>query len=276
MQVKPLITPTPIILDHSFPRSDNELRTVAVALGEIIECIKKEEADLLLTDLLCMPCSDDFIGWQHYSKNMPLLLDVRKAICQWFLKPHSGLVKIDTSAISCDQPHPIPQSCNQCQVLDFWSDELGKVLHLHDLRQRTGYHIGIACESAFSGGELGRYQGQPSGRYFPLVGPEDIQRLEKAYEWNVDCNIHRQHVRIREFEKNYILLGGIEIISSSSGSHDRVQFKNGASWTLDRNYDPILDQYLSQVENITGYPLNVIKHVLINGVMPDKLLKITV
>jgi hypothetical protein len=47
-----LLCPSPVILDQSFPRDDDELNLVAVALGELQLYIEEDKAHLIVTNIL--------------------------------------------------------------------------------------------------------------------------------------------------------------------------------------------------------------------------------
>ncbi len=47
-----LLCPSPVILDQSFPRDEDELNLVAVALGELQLYIEQDQAHLILTSTL--------------------------------------------------------------------------------------------------------------------------------------------------------------------------------------------------------------------------------
>ena len=173
----PLICASPIILDQSFPRNEDELRIVKVALGEIQYFIENDLAHVILTNGL-RDIVESF-DWNQSSK-----YDIYKLLDQWFLQKHKRLVEIDVSNIKDYVAHPIPKGCSGQGLVIFWADELGRMLVLHDRCCPVGrFFIGVGCERAFAGDCLGEYDNPNGERVFPLVGPENINKLAEAYEW---------------------------------------------------------------------------------------------
>ncbi len=265
----PLLCASPVILDQSFPRDNDELTLVAGALGEIEGLLQTDKARLVLTDVL-RDLVEDF-EWQRAGPFL-LLNDIHRLLNQWFLQPHERLVKIDVSHIERYRPHPLPKGRENQGLIEFWSDELGKMLVFHDSYCcSTEYFIGVACESAFSGGTLTEYDNPDSRRAFPLVGPNEVEYLSDAYDWSdIPADIHQRKVTFDNACRNCFLIGAIRIDNPSSGSHYKVRFKGSRPWILDSNYDPVLEDHLKELVEITGYPLNVIKTALIEGRMPMK------
>jgi len=264
----PLICPSPVILDQSFPRSEVELRTVAKAMGEIAERVQDGELDLLVTDALreFIGAFDCGIGQRPYA----LLTEIHGLLDQWILQPHAGIKTLDVSDIVDSVPHPIPASCTADGYVDYWADELGKVLVAHDAEAEPGtFFIGVACESAFSGGPTGAYLG-PRVRALPLVGPLEASRLSDASEWEELADVHNRNVSVRDAAKHFKAIGATEVRAPTSGSHYKVLFPGRRPWPLDPNVDPIPDRFLRQLERITGYPANVIKTALITGDNPRR------
>jgi len=267
----PLICCSPAILDQSFPRNEEELTIVAVALGEIQGCIQGDEVYLIIThDLRELILAFDWNVRSRY----PLLLDIYRLLDQWMLQRHEHLVEINVSEVCEHCPHPVPQGCTLVGLVEIWSDEVGKILFLHDrCCPRREFFIGVACASAFAGKEKGAYDNPDGNRCFPLIGPDDLNQIADAYEWDIPPNIHQKNVSFDDVMKNYNAIGASCVESPSSGSHFLVKFDRGRSWPLDRNFDPLPVDHLRQLIAITGYPLAVIKTALINGKLPEKVLR---
>ena len=78
----PLI-PSPVLLDHSFPRNDAELQTVGIALGELQNRLQKGEFHVLITKTL-----QEFVSsfdWQRVDET-GILRDIYRLLIQWSYK----------------------------------------------------------------------------------------------------------------------------------------------------------------------------------------------
>lgn len=263
----PLICVPPAILDQSFPRTDSELKRAALALGNMVVALDSNEAGLILTPILRDFVQDfDFEDRADY----PLLLDIHRLLAQLLLQPHDGVVQVDLSRVVGHHPHPIPVGCGGDNLTVFWADEMGRLLLVHGRTSPPGlFYIGVACIYAFAGERQGRYDSDQ--RAFPLVGIHDFRtRLTDADEWDVDANVRRTPVTFRLAKRNCGVIGAVGVKSPSSGSHYKVIFPGTRSWVLDSNHSRIPEQYLRELCDITGYPIDVIWHALLRGEMPGK------
>lgn len=266
----PLLCASPFILDQSFPRCEQDLLIIAHALGEIQNHIECDRIHLILTTDL-QQIVEEF-DWSRTGP-YPLLGEIFKLLNLWFLQPHDRLVKIDVENIDNYHPHPLPQSCRKEGLTIFWSDEVGRILTLHDRYSRSKFFIGIGCESAFAGEKLGLLDNPNNQRAFPLIGPREIDLLQDAYEWSTPLDIHQKEVTFQDVHKNYKILGATHIQSPTSGSHYKVMFRGQRPWVLDPNNDPIPERFLRELIEITGYPINVIKTALVFGKLPDRVIR---
>ena len=269
----PLICGSPVIVDQSFPRDQDELKAVSVTLGEIQRQIENGEINLLLTEELAVLIEE--FDWNERN-NYSLIVDIHRLLNQWFLKSHDRLIRIDLSDIVDYKQHPIPEGCNQLGLVDIWADEVGKLLKLHDsCCPGKSYFIGIACEKAYSGLTPRCYCNHKADRYFPLVGPNEIPNLLiDAYDWESIPNIHNRKIYIDDIFNNYRALGASKIINPSGGSHYKMIFPNSRPWVISNNIDPIPDTFLDELIDITGYPIKVIKEALCTGEKPRKILRL--
>jgi len=276
--VPTLLCPSPIILDQSFPRDEDQLQLVAFALGTIIESVEKNDAHLLLTETL-----RDFVESFDWNPPRPfaLLMEIHRMLSQLYLQPSDRLIMVEVSEVEGYQRHPIPQGCVATGLIELWSDELGKILELHDrCSDDNGFFIGIACESAFAGEGPCFYPSDGEQRAFPLVGPQNLSDLEDAYVWH-PTKMSFNDLRLREVSfdlvrKNVEVIGAARIEKPrGGGSHFMVTFRRGRSWPLDKNTDPLPELFLKELIPITGYPLNVIKYALIFGELPESILRLT-
>lgn len=272
----PLLCPSPVLLDQSFPRDEDQLNLVAVALGEVIGCVERNEAHLLLTETL-----REFVESFDWNPPRPfsLLTDIHRLLSLLYLQPNERLIMVDVASVGSYEPHPIPKGCENTGLIELWADELGKILTLHDQCYTESFFIGIACECAFSGEEANEYKNPDELRAFPLVGPDDLPNLEDAFEWTPTKSsfndIRLMEVSFDAAQRNIDVLGAIRVENPrGGGSHYIVIFNGGRSWPLDKNTDPVPERFLKQLIPITGYPLLVIKHALIFGELPITQLRL--
>lgn len=274
----PLICGSPVLLDHSFPRDRKEIAAVAITLGEIQRQLRNDDVHLILTSELTNIIQS--FDWESRTDDphlKALLRDIWRYLNEWFLTPHNRLIQINLSDVKDYKSHPTPKGCSTAGLVEIWADEVGRLLTLHDkCCPKQYYFIGIACEQAYSGLPPNTYD-NPKQRCFPLVGPKDIQdRLIDAYDWQKDSNTHRQKVYVKDFLNNYKAIGGISNENPNKGSHCQIKFRGKRTWTLDVKIDPIPDKFLRELIPITGYPLDVIKYVLLNGCIPELILRLPV
>ncbi len=267
----PLLSASPILLDQTFPRSDEELRLVAQSLGELIKVIEEDTAHLVLTE--AMRQMVEAFNWNRPHIHS-LLIDIYRLLNQLFLQTHSRLLQVDTSVAKGHAPHPIPEGCMTGKHVEYWSDEMGRLLSLHDrCASDHNMFLGVACHLAFSGNPLGRYSNSNNPRAFPLVGPLQLPTLADGYEWEVPTNIWNQSVSFESARKNSCHLGATAVEPPKSGSHYKVCFPEKRPWALDKNCDPVPERFLKELILITGYPLEVIKTVLNTGEFPKRIPK---
>lgn len=260
---------SPLILDQSFPRNRNELRTAGIALGELAESARRGEAILAITNVL-----EEFVSgfdWARGGAEHALLSEIYRLISDWLLQPHSNQVKLDLSAVDQYVPHLLPVNCDGAGLAFYWQDELGRLLEAHDSNAgvRPKFCGGVVCDSSFSGGPRGQYRGAPQ-RSFPLVGRDDLDTLEDAYEWQVDDDVSRRKVSVSMAMKNCSILGASRVDKPNGGSHYRVVFPGERSWPLDVNVDPIPAKFLKELVPIAHLPYLVIRSVLLNGALPQR------
>ncbi len=266
----PLLCASPTILDQSFPRDNYVLYLVADVLGRIEELIQNDRIHLILTNVL----QDLFIefDWDSRRDQYAVLLDIHRLLTQWFLQPHERLIQLDISDVNNYIPHPLPeQTEKQKGLVELWSDEIGRLLVRHDqCCPHNQFFIGVACESAFSGNELGKYDNPDNQRTFPLVGPEEIDSLTDAYERILPCKGSPGSVSHKNAKRNILCLGGN--LDRIRGDHFVYVFEGGRSWPLTLR-DPVPEDHLQQLVSITGLSLQVVKYTLINGVLPEPTLR---
>ena len=268
----PLLAPPPEFLDQSFPRSDHQLRQIAFGLGEM-ERLERES----LFEFLATPVLIEFVDNFDWSRAElhPLLLEILNFLNQLFLRSrHTGKI-----ASLCDQvndfaPHPLPENTENAGLAEIWCDELGKIFSVHKEKQQQPFFIGIACSSAFAGGDIAKFPSEQINNAFPLIAPDSIGQLDDAYYWNVSRDILQRDVSIADARRNIFILNAVSIDPPSAGSHFKVNFPGSRPWILDPNNDPIPIRFLKQLEEITGYPVAVVKHGLLEGNLPQQVFKL--
>lgn len=270
-----LLCPSPVILDQSFPRNDEELNLVAMALGELQLSFEEDKVDLILTETLKELVADfEGFDWTPPSRDK-IQGEIYRLLQQLFLREHKRLIQLENyinlSSIREYAPHPVPKTCQKQGLVEMWADELGIMLILHDkCRNKDENFIGVACEQAFAGEPLGEYENNENSRVLPLVGPDNLEILADAYDWDTPKDIHQKTVSLQNAQKNIHVIGGT--IARCEGDHFNVVFEGGRTWPLTLR-DPVPPPFLDELVPITHYPLRVIKTALITGKMPRKILK---
>jgi hypothetical protein len=260
----PMVCPSPIILDHSFPLNRAVLEDVLGALGSLQE--HRENGDPIIIASPIFPEFTAEINWQKINE-YPELRDIERYLTQLFLQPNSSYIPVDTDGLGAAVPHPLPQGCAQTPLSGIWSDELGKIKVLHDSRASAGPFIGIACHEGFSGLATGTYPAA-SLPGLPLVGEIEFRSLDSGVKYQTAPNILQEPVRYRDARRNLKLLGG-EISSTAVGSHYSVHFPDAPRpWVLDYNINPLSEEFLRQIPLLIHKPLDFVKHVLIYGEIP--------
>jgi hypothetical protein len=271
-----LIGLSPRLADHTFPMDDHELRLVCQAIGKMSESVEKRTVHILSTEFFRMLLADFKWGGNGTLKNQ-----IITHLNLWLLGGHAVNVNADTDGRAYT-PHPLPAGCRTQQRLEeLWADELGKLVVQHDDHTHNAeYFIGIACERAFAGEKVGQFEPHTATRLFPLVGPENCDctmkgtLLADAYEYKVPPGYTQTEVSFQAAKKNCFLLGASKVRKpEGGGSHYVVTFPGTRSWTLDANYDPVLEKYLKQLEPITKLPFDVITYALREGKLPPKRLR---
>jgi len=265
----PLLSPSPLIIDHSFPRDEGELRRAAIALGQLAGLVERGEAKVLVTETL-RTLVQMFDNWAPPYPSS-LVRDIYQLLDQWILQPHAGVVILDVSDVQPVGAHPVPTSCEEDPLVGEWAVEMSRVLAAHDqVTDGQKYFIGIACDWAFSGGQLSRYT-TAAAREFPLVGPDSFSNLLDADRWIATPASKNQSVSFAEAKRNAGAIGATRVTAPADGSHYQVHFANGHKWPLDRNTDPIPEAFLKELVPITGFPLIVLIGALKTGLKPSRV-----
>ena len=116
-----LLCLSPILLDQSFPRNEEELRIVASALGELELFVSCDTSKLVITQTL----SDFIIDFDWASINLNLLTEIYRLLSQLLLRQDDRVISmnkyldcINNYPNSTYYPHPLPMRCeNQTGLL---------------------------------------------------------------------------------------------------------------------------------------------------------------
>ena len=265
----PLIVPSPIVLDHSFPRSDLELRIAAAALGALVRAGQRGDLKIAISSVLREFTSE--IDWT--SPHQGLLREIYVLHAQWFLRPTDLVQDFDLSSDPPAGPHPLP-----CRLLDSsrltskWAEEVGRLHARHNrmIAERPGC-IGIACAEAFADPMLPACPTQEVDT-LAIVGPSDLSSLSDAYSWQAKPVPGGAWISLSAAEKHIHLLGGA-LGPKKSGSHRSVIFPGHRSWVLDN--DPVPNAFLNELKPITGMSLDVIRSVLYYGEPPVHIFRLS-
>jgi hypothetical protein len=270
----PLISPSPNIIDHTFPRSNQELRLVQSALLKLTVIAEEEKCLILLTSVLSdfILNLDQTFCWEVIPR-YPEVQIIYAVLAELGLQQH-GVKRVDVAAIQLVHTHPLPAGIESNTFSLKWAEELGRLYTLHSTRCSPGkFFIAIACTSAFAGEQKGEYENTGNLPAFPLVGPDEIDDLEDSLEWDIPAGTREHRVSFKDAYNRIVLLGGI-VQKPTGSSHYQVRFEGARTWPLDVNIDPIPDRFLKQLEPITRQKLAVIKYVLLNGKWPRRVPRI--
>lgn len=266
----PLLCLSPRILDNSFPRSQEELIKVCVALGELNEYFREEKAFLIVTDLLKLFIED--FDWSQ-GQNNGLLSVIHSLLDEWFLNTKINTDDFGLGTI-CPIKYPIPRNITSTKYVELWCEEVGKLLVKHDEYCRNNeFFIGVACENAFSGNGITEYENPDNLRVFPFIGPLNLSILDDAFIWDVSENDSTTKISINTLIRNYKFLGEARLEKPHRDDHCHIYFGQ-YRWQFSLADDPIPDAYLKELIPILKVPLPVIKHILINQTYPLRKLKI--
>jgi len=265
----PLVCPSPNILDQSFPRSVAELRLISRALGRLTQGVENREFGVVLTSPIReYIASGVFFDWSKMGE-FPQLHTIYYALAQLGLQ-QSGVQAVDVSHVAGHEPHPVPRGCLDGILIDDWSDEMGRLYVVHrGCSPRPPGFIGVACTNAFAGEPLGEYDNPENRPHFSLVGPDQISSLEDAEVWDVPEDVRRRSVSFEDAKRRIAMLGGV-VTKPSGGSHYQVKFSGHRTWPLDYNHTEVPERFLRELQDITGYDIGVIKHVLLLGKWPKR------
>jgi hypothetical protein len=266
--MRPLLCPSPKILDQNFPRSADELADMSIALANIHDDLINGKFGLVIPDTFVL-----FIETFDWNRTgaIPLFRDMYRILENWLLKYQAEVVRPNLPKGTGAQ-HPLPCGCEQSNEANLWAEEVERLLIAHDEVCGSGaYFIGVACDRAFAGEEIGTYCPEPNARHFPLVGPAQLNQLQSYWLFDIPGDLHQQKVTFNQAHNHVHLIGGV-VQKPNSGSHYRVTFPNGIRpWILDYNDDPQEDSRISQIVPLTGLDFDYIKFVLLRGTKPKMI-----
>jgi hypothetical protein len=196
----PLLCPSPVLLDQTFPRSLTQARAVNVALSKFLELLKEESALHLMTESLQERLKlwyDGKIDPGHLEIGSELSEKEVKQLsqqCRAIFVSLANLVTsrqndrywIDTDEVEEELIHPIVWDYAGMYV-EKWRRELGRVAILH-ARVATEYRpfAAVACLESF-GGNRGFARSSmdldPAIYQLPIVDPDGVGELGNAFSY---------------------------------------------------------------------------------------------
>ena len=247
---------------------------VAVGLGELAAGTDAGRVRIVLTEML-----SDFIvefTWDNRPQDtMALAMDLHRHCSLLFLAGSSRMVLVDTSRIASGANHPLPAGSGESGLVDYWQEEAAKLLELD--RETGGNHhvLAVACAYKFAGRTSPGYE-TAEEEALPLVGPDELDELIDGEAWQVPAEIKDASVSFADARKNCKVIGASCVDPPSGGSHYKVRFPGARPWVLDPNDDPVPEPYLKELEQITPYPIAVVKFALTRGELPPRALRLPV
>lgn len=248
---------------------------VAVGLGELAAGTETGSLRIVLTNTL-----SDFILEFTWNDRPPdtiaLARDLYRHCNLLFLTASSGTVLVDTSGVASGPIHPVPAGSGESELVDYWQEEASKLLEL-DHEAGGGKHaLAVACAYKFAGEVSPGYEASEAEARLPLVGPDELDQLADGEAWQVPNEIKNASVSFANARKNCKVVGASSVDPPSSGSHYKVRFPGARPWVLDPNDDPVPEAYLKELEQITPYPVDVVKFALTRGELPPRVLRLPV
>jgi hypothetical protein len=258
---------SPTILDQSFPRTKDELDRAVVCLGNIQGLAETRASYVLITTVLA--AYHEAYDWQN-SNSYALLNEIYRLVTQWLLQPTEYVRQVSTNEVTDFSQHPLPQGHAESGPVQSWRDETGKLFSLYRNHCQGRNCIGLACDYAFSEGQLGAYPEGSTTDRFPLVGPDQLLEMDDFDDWELPDGLQSIQISFNDAKKNLAVIGG-EVAKRAEGSHYKVKFKGAPrSWVLDRNNDPIPDRFLDELEALSKFPAKVVRFALIYGSLPPR------
>lgn len=259
----PAMCPPPDIFQNAF--ENYELDKVSYIFEYLEEAAKREEICLILTDPL-----KELLRNTNLSNLGSYWGTIGSILWQWILQPHRAILTVNTQLIDEFSNHPLPTGIGDGCLVDTWMMESGRLLVIHQhCNEGQNYFIGVLCPDALNGNEKRTYNTEGLG--FPLVGPDDLNTLEDAYEFIVPHGYGQRVVNERLVRKNYHAIGASYIDDArGEGDHFLLIFDSGHSWPYDPSWDHIPPHGYLQLREITGLSTNVIKYCLTEGEEPEK------
>jgi hypothetical protein len=242
------------------------------ALIAITDGIDQGTFILLLTDPLrafirdfdsTTDCTFDWTKTRIYPQ-----LEVIYRLLMDFGLQKGGIDTVDLMKVTTTFVHPLPVGSESCPFSKEWSREMGKVYTLHERCRPLRPFVGVVCMSAFSGGPLGIYE-ESCTAFLPLVGPIEALHLDDAYVWDLRLEWANRTITFDEAKRNVHVIGG-KFNKGKGTSHNQVTFVGGRTWPLDSNLAEIPDNFLTELTDITGYKLAVVKYALVEGELPPR------
>src|ERR1700722_8449909 len=163
---------SPLLLDHSFPRTVQDLANVSIALGEIEQLLKGGDVLLVSVDVFSLFVEDFY--WEKIELHAQLI-DIVNVLSEWLLRSPATVKTVCLDSIGISDPHPLPNGVSSLGCAGIWAEQAGKLLQAHNAScDGSTPFIGIACDRAFSGSRVGALDNPTGAPSLPLVGPSTL------------------------------------------------------------------------------------------------------
>jgi hypothetical protein len=264
-----LIFPSPVIVDQAFPRTDDQLRYTALTLGALSAEASRNSLILGVPEIFIEVAKD--FNW--CDSRGSIRSEIYNLLNLLIFQPHRNVGRVTCRAVGAYQAHPIPTYCNVLGNVEFWAEEMGRLVARHQHCTDAGKRCaGVACILAFSGHKLGRYRSSKASR-FSLVGPAELAQLSDAFEWQTAKNDHTIKVSYSDVCRNFRLIGAVSNDMNAQG-HSVLRFSAGASWSFSQKWgNDIGDNALKELIPFTNLPLRIIKRALGRSLKPRMVLR---
>ncbi len=222
------ITFSPVFLDQAFPRTDNELRIVATALGDLQEELELGRVVLIFPEVFESFLDLSLYAWGQSGRCDSWLRDIANYLFQIVNSFPKSVIRISLEPVKNQRPHPIPGGIASL-LTDEWALQMADLLARHDAAiAGDRYFIGIASPYKCAGVDAGGYEPPLPARYFPLVSTAAVRGdLLPFITYRCPQNVKSQRLTYRHVRQNYRCIGGLELKDVPGSDHQRLVFATG-------------------------------------------------
>jgi len=252
----PLLVPSPLILDQTFPRLPEDLGIASRAIARL--SILAENGDVILLFTPALIAVIKAFDWSDGSSGR-----IRAELFGLLMKMISrsedrGLIRVSVKGAQSSWMHPLPESCDGTGQANVWASDVAAIFEGHMCcTHNAEWFVGVACERGFSGLGLGQYVANGHNS-FPLVGEQNLGSLSDSFDWNWHTDYENKTVQIRDLLRAKDRLQIKTIDPPRRDSHYKVTLLNGSVWNFSLNDDPIPRPYLNQLAGYLGMPVGAL------------------